>query len=174
MPHLRASAREPSNQRPEHEPGLGCKRDVGGDADDDAERQAQHGSKPDGDADAHVGNGRASARRLWSICCRSARPAFRCRCAFTNRKSRRDPQSRLSSRRLRAVSCWLGRVSCFALPFAVCRSLTHETACVDGGDAPFRAQATGDRYGLNGCACADRGSLRRASVGAGGLRFDAR
>ena len=54
MPDLRASAREPSDQRPEHEPGLGCERDIRGHADDDAERQAQHGSKPDSGSDAHM------------------------------------------------------------------------------------------------------------------------
>jgi hypothetical protein len=46
-------AREPDKERTEREPGLRCKGDIGGQADDDAERQAQHGSKPDGGYDTH-------------------------------------------------------------------------------------------------------------------------
>ena len=55
---LRLSAlapREPADERTEHEPGLRCKGDVGGHADDDAERQTQHGSEADGGSDAHTG-----------------------------------------------------------------------------------------------------------------------
>jgi hypothetical protein len=43
---------EPTKERTEHEPGLRCKGDIGGQTDDDAEHQAQHGSKPDGGSDA--------------------------------------------------------------------------------------------------------------------------
>jgi hypothetical protein len=49
-----APAREPAKERTEHDPGLRCKGDIGGQTDDNAERQAQHGSKPDGCADAHM------------------------------------------------------------------------------------------------------------------------
>lgn len=47
------AAREPAKERTEHKPRLRCKGDIGGQADDNAERQAQHGSKPDGGSDAH-------------------------------------------------------------------------------------------------------------------------
>lgn len=46
--------REPAKERTEREPDLRCKGDIGGQTDDNAERQAQHGSKPDGCADAHM------------------------------------------------------------------------------------------------------------------------
>jgi hypothetical protein len=49
-----APAREPAKERTEHEPGLRCKGDIGGQTDDTVERQAQHGSKPDGGSDNHV------------------------------------------------------------------------------------------------------------------------
>jgi hypothetical protein len=49
-----AAAREPAKERTERDPDLGCKGDIGGQTDDDAERQAQHGSERDGDSDAHV------------------------------------------------------------------------------------------------------------------------
>ena len=165
MPDLRASAREPSDQRPEHEPGLGCQRNIRGHADDDAERQAQHGSKPDSDADAHGGNGRAPAQRLWSICCRSARPGFRCRCAFTNRESRR---SAIAVELASPARCQLSVTPRHLLGATVRRlsTLTRETAWVDGGDAPSRLQATGGRCGLNGrSVCGSR--LPAASVGSG-------
>ena len=46
--------REPADECTKHEPGLRRKGDVGGHADDDAERQAQHGSDADGGSDAHT------------------------------------------------------------------------------------------------------------------------
>lgn len=48
------SARQPADERTEHEPDLGCEREIGGHADDDAERQAEHDSKGDGGSDAHL------------------------------------------------------------------------------------------------------------------------
>jgi hypothetical protein len=61
-----ASCGEPADERTEHEPGLRCEGDVGGQADDDADRQAEHGSKSDGGSDAHLREctSDASARRL--------------------------------------------------------------------------------------------------------------
>jgi hypothetical protein len=49
-----APAREPTNERTEHEPGLRCKGDIGGQTDDNAEREAEDGSKTDGGSDAHM------------------------------------------------------------------------------------------------------------------------
>jgi hypothetical protein len=48
-----AAAREPAKERTEREPGLRCEGDIGGQSDDSAERQAQHGSEPDGGSNAH-------------------------------------------------------------------------------------------------------------------------
>ena len=48
------SGRQPAKQCTEHEPCLGRKRDIGRDADDDAKRQADHGSEPDGGSDLDV------------------------------------------------------------------------------------------------------------------------
>jgi hypothetical protein len=59
-----APAREPAKERTEHEPGLRCKRDIGGQTDDNAERQAQHGSKPDGGSDTHVRECMVAARQV--------------------------------------------------------------------------------------------------------------
>jgi hypothetical protein len=50
----RVPAREPAKERTEHEPHLGRKRDIGGDADADAKRQADHRSEPDGGSALHV------------------------------------------------------------------------------------------------------------------------
>jgi hypothetical protein len=49
-----APAREPAKERTEHDPGLRCKGNIGGQTDDNAERQAQHGSERDGGSDAHM------------------------------------------------------------------------------------------------------------------------
>jgi hypothetical protein len=57
-----AAAREPAKERTERDPRLRCKGDIGGQTDDNAERQAQHGSKPDGHADAHVRECMTAAR----------------------------------------------------------------------------------------------------------------
>jgi hypothetical protein len=57
-----AAAREPAKERTEREPGLRCKGDIGGQTYDNAERQAQHGSKPDGDSDVDVRECMTAAR----------------------------------------------------------------------------------------------------------------
>ena len=49
-----APRREPRQECAKHEPSLGRKRHVRGDAYDDAERQAQHGSERDGASGLHV------------------------------------------------------------------------------------------------------------------------
>jgi hypothetical protein len=49
-PHARATA-----QRTEHQPNLGGEREVGGQADDDAERQSGHDADGDRESDAHAG-----------------------------------------------------------------------------------------------------------------------
>jgi hypothetical protein len=48
------AAREPADERAEHEPRLGGERNISGDADDDADRRAQHRSKGDRGSHAHV------------------------------------------------------------------------------------------------------------------------
>ena len=55
--------REPAEERTEHETGLGRKRNIGGDADDDAKRQADHGAEPDGGSDPHVREGSVAHQR---------------------------------------------------------------------------------------------------------------
>ena len=50
-----APAREPAKERTEHDPGLRCKGNIGGQTDDNAQRQAQHGSERDGGSHAHMG-----------------------------------------------------------------------------------------------------------------------
>jgi hypothetical protein len=57
-------SQEPAKERTEHEPSLGCKGDIGGQTDDNAERQAQHGSKPDGGSDAHMRECMVAARQV--------------------------------------------------------------------------------------------------------------
>ena len=47
------AAREPSQERTQGEPALGRERQIGGDADDDAERESQRGSEGNGGSDAH-------------------------------------------------------------------------------------------------------------------------
>ena len=49
-----AAAREPANERTEHEAHLGRKRDIGRDANDDAKQQTHQGSKADGGSNAQV------------------------------------------------------------------------------------------------------------------------
>ena len=119
---LRAlTAPEPSKERPEHEPRLGCKRDTGADADDDPDRQAQHSSKPDSGPDAHKGvdvhrRGNSGRRSADLLVRRSAAVAYR-----PTVGARRDPRSWLSSSRLGAASCCLVRVTFLPRPFAFCR-----------------------------------------------------
>jgi hypothetical protein len=70
-----AAARQPPGERAEHESGLGCKRDVGRHADDDAERQSHHGPERDRGSDAHVGQCTSDAPtpgRRWAVCGRLA------------------------------------------------------------------------------------------------------
>ena len=66
-------AREPAKERTEYEARLRCKRDIDGHADDDADRQAQHGSKRDGGSNVHMRECMFAARawRLWPVCCSS-------------------------------------------------------------------------------------------------------
>jgi hypothetical protein len=47
------AAREPAEERAQHEPALGCERQIGHHADDDAQRKTQHGSDGDRGSDAH-------------------------------------------------------------------------------------------------------------------------
>ena len=49
-----AALRQPAKERPEREADLGSEREIGGDADEDAEREAQDGPDCDGDSDAHA------------------------------------------------------------------------------------------------------------------------
>ena len=68
---LALPAQEPANERTEQEPGFRRKRDIGRHADEDAERQAQHGAKPDGGSHAHPRESTfdESARLLRPACC---------------------------------------------------------------------------------------------------------
>jgi len=47
-------AQEPANECAEHEAGLGCKRDIDCHAEDDAKRQTEYSSEPNGGSHAHV------------------------------------------------------------------------------------------------------------------------
>jgi hypothetical protein len=46
-------AQQPAKERTEHEAGLGGEGEIGRDADEDAERQPDHGCEPDGGSDPH-------------------------------------------------------------------------------------------------------------------------
>jgi hypothetical protein len=59
----RLAPREPSNEETEHESGLRSEWDIRGHADDDAERQAQYGPKPNGGSGTHMRESMPDASR---------------------------------------------------------------------------------------------------------------
>jgi hypothetical protein len=112
-------AQEPAKECAEHEPGLRCKRDIDCHAEDDAKRQTQHGSEPDGGSHTHARESTfpiTSARDSGPVSAdRRRSPQRRRRCSrrvVTNRHQRRHARWPRNPRRVprrgrraRAVAC---------------------------------------------------------------------
>jgi hypothetical protein len=76
-----APTRQPAKERPERESGLGGEGEIGGDADEDAKRQAQHGSDCDADSDSDARECMAAATQAGSILDSASPISLNPRCA---------------------------------------------------------------------------------------------